>query len=83
MDQQLSPIKIQEEEEQVSIHVEDQQPTYEIEAKNTGIRSILKKMTSFPLAGAELSKKKSSIKKQRSYAEFVADQASPVDEGSK
>jgi hypothetical protein len=40
-------------------------------------------MTSFPLAGAELSKKKSSIKKQRSYAEFVADQTSPVDEGSK
>ena len=57
-----------------------------MEAKNTGLRSILKQMTSYPVGEGEITKSKQKIsaasacskKKSRTYAEFIA--LSPKDE---
>ncbi len=75
IDQQLSPLKFQEPD---CIHVEDQQQSsqQEQEAKNTGLRSILKQMTSYPLREGDISKSKQLVsqKKSRTYSEFLAEQ---------
>ena len=77
IEQNLSPIILSQHS---CIHVENQQEEEVQEAKNSGLRSILKQFTSFPVeAEISMSKQKqqqinSKKKGSRLYTEFQASQ---------